>query len=222
MKGWKYTVPCAITLGNMLLGLASVYFSISGDFYWASWTILWSVLADKLDGTAARLLNASSRFGAELDSMADLVSFGIAPATLLLAIYHNGQEQGWLRDAVVLAGCAVLVMSAACRLSRFNIEHHSTEERFFRGLPTTSAGAFVGTSCAIWVKLGSPVEWQGWLPLMTLLVGPAMVSGLPVPKVRASKNRLFNSVQILLIVVVYAFGILRILPEFLFALLVVY
>ena len=83
----KYFVPNAFTALSMLFGLASMTMSAAGNFQLAAWMILWGVLLDKLDGTAARLMHASSEFGVQFDSFADFVVFGIAPAGLF---YFNG------------------------------------------------------------------------------------------------------------------------------------
>ena len=77
MKNWRYLVPNFFTAVSFLMGCASILMCFEGELYWATWLILWSVLLDKVDGTAARLLGASSEFGSELDSMADLVAFQI-------------------------------------------------------------------------------------------------------------------------------------------------
>ena len=75
MDKLKYLVPNGFTAFSLLLGLASIVHSVNGHYELAAWMILWGVLLDKLDGTAARIMNASSPFGAQLDSFADFVSF---------------------------------------------------------------------------------------------------------------------------------------------------
>ena len=82
MDKLKYLIPNSCTAFSLVLGLASIVNSMHGNLEMAAWMILWGVLLDKLDGTFARLLNASSPFGAQLDSFADFVSFGMAPAAL--------------------------------------------------------------------------------------------------------------------------------------------
>ena len=105
MKNLRFLVPNACTAFSMLLGLASVYASVNNQFDLAAWMVLWGVLLDKLDGTFARLLKASSGFGAQFDSFADFVSFGIAPAMLLLCAFGSASTayptvpQGWMMAA---------------------------------------------------------------------------------------------------------------------------
>ena len=82
---WRTLVPNLFTATSAVFGMVSMWMSVEGNFEWAAWFIFWCVLLDKADGTAARLLKGSSRFGMEFDSMADLVSFGLAPAVMVFA-----------------------------------------------------------------------------------------------------------------------------------------
>ena len=141
MSKMKYIVPNLCTSFSLILGLASVYHSMHGDYNTAAWMILWGVLLDKLDGVFARLLNASSELGAQLDSFADFVSFGIAPA----ALYTCAMAEP-LMDVVntnwVMAASAVYVVAVAVRLARFNITTMPMVIGSY-GLPTTLVGAML-------------------------------------------------------------------------------
>ena len=111
----RYTIPNSFTALSLLLGVASIVTTQLGDLELAGWLIVWCGLLDVLDGVSARLLNATSNFGAEFDSMADLVSFGVAPAVLVLNAgmqignieYESGQFY------VLLAAIAVFVLAGA-------------------------------------------------------------------------------------------------------------
>ena len=83
---WRFLVPNAITAANMMLGASSVMYALAGMHDTAGWLVLLSVLVDKLDGTSARMLKASSRFGVEFDSLADLIAFGVAPAVFVFCV----------------------------------------------------------------------------------------------------------------------------------------
>ena len=112
MSKLRYLVPNAFTSMSLILGLISVVLSVRGNPALAAWLILWGVLLDKLDGSAARLLNASSPFGAQLDPFADFVSFGIAPAALFFfSLEHNEMvHHGWL-----IGAASVFVVAVASR-----------------------------------------------------------------------------------------------------------
>ncbi len=94
----RYTIPNSFTAMSLLLGLGSVVTSQLGDLELAGWMIVWCGLLDTMDGVAARLLKATSTFGAEFDSMADLIAFGVAPGMLVL---HAGMDIG----GVGFGGC---------------------------------------------------------------------------------------------------------------------
>ncbi|HSN98552.1 MAG TPA: CDP-alcohol phosphatidyltransferase family protein, partial [Candidatus Nanopelagicales bacterium] len=148
MPPLRYFVPNSFTAASLLLGLASVTMSAQGNFRLAAWMILWGVLLDKVDGSAARLLKATSRFGVEFDSFADFVSFGVAPAALvhyrLLAL---GPLPGALR-AALMAAAGLYVVALAVRLARFNIT--TGDESVFQGIPGTLMGALLATGYLTW------------------------------------------------------------------------
>ena len=102
MNRLRYTVPNGFTSLSLLLGIASIVTSQIGELELAAWIIVWCGLLDVLDGLSARLLKATSDFGAEFDSMADLVSFGVAPAVLMLnaglqiADIHTESPEFWI------------------------------------------------------------------------------------------------------------------------------
>ena len=138
----KYTIPNSFTALSLLLGVSSIVTTQLGDLELAAWIIVWCGLLDVLDGVSARLLKATSNFGAEFDSMADLVSFGVAPAVLVLneglQIAHIEQDsnQYWL----LLVAISVFVLAGAMRLARFNLTSEETPSGWFSGVPITAAG----------------------------------------------------------------------------------
>jgi CDP-diacylglycerol--serine O-phosphatidyltransferase len=116
----RYTVPNSFTALSLLLGVASIVTTQLGDLQLAAWLIVWCGLLDVMDGVSARLLKATSSFGAEFDSMADLVSFGVAPAILVLnaGLQIGGVEYESGQFWVLLAAVAVFVLAGAMRKSR--------------------------------------------------------------------------------------------------------
>ncbi|WP_034763510.1 CDP-diacylglycerol--serine O-phosphatidyltransferase [Chrysiogenes arsenatis] len=131
-----YIIPNMITLGGLFFGFYSIIASVRGDFSVAAFAILAAAICDMLDGKIARLIKADSKFGMELDSLVDLVAFGVAPAIL---IYMWDLQQygrvGWMA-AFLYVACGAL------RLARFNIQS-SGLSRYFNGLPIPAAAGIV-------------------------------------------------------------------------------
>lgn len=132
----RYLVPNAVTVGGMFCGFLTIIYAATGRFEKAAIAIGFAILLDGLDGRVARRLNATSKFGVEFDSFADLISFGVAPAML---VYH------WCFRAVAdefgVFISFVYALCAASRLARFNISHDNLAS--FSGLPTPGAAAMV-------------------------------------------------------------------------------
>ena len=140
-----YILPSVLTTFGMFAGFYSIISSINGDFTIAAISIMIAMMWDTLDGRVARLTNTQSAFGAEYDSLADLVSFGLAPALLVYewSLFELGRF-GWLTAFVFLA-CAAL------RLARFNTQVGIADKRFFQGLPSPAAAGVIAGM--IWLKI---------------------------------------------------------------------
>ncbi len=134
----KFSLPTAATLGNLTAGMAALFFVTIGRLDLAALMVMVSIMCDFLDGALARSLNATTRFGGELDSLADMVSFGVVPAVLSVAVLSGGFVLlAWIAGALY-------ALSAACRLARYNIRGvQDIEVHGFVGLPTTGAGGSV-------------------------------------------------------------------------------
>lgn len=137
----RYLLPNLVTLLGLALGLTSIRFAIEGRFELAVLAIAAAAVLDGLDGRLARALNGQSRFGAELDSLADFIDFGVAPAMLLyLWTLQEIKNAGWF-------ACMVYVIACALRLARFNVMIDDPNKpkwagKFFTGMPSP-AGAIV-------------------------------------------------------------------------------
>lgn len=166
-----YLLPNLLTTAGLFSGFYAVIASMNGHFELAAIAIFVAMICDGLDGRVARLTNTQSDFGAEYDSMADMVSFGMAPALLAYNWGLTGLGKiGWLAAFIYCAG-------AALRLARFNTQVGVADKRFFQGLASPAAAAVIAGS--IW--LGNEFEIAGvdigWLvALITSLVGLLMVS----------------------------------------------
>ncbi|WP_179875451.1 CDP-diacylglycerol--serine O-phosphatidyltransferase [Sinorhizobium sp. BJ1] len=167
-------LPNAITALALCSGLISVRFSIEKEFNYALAAIVASAVLDGLDGRLARRLHVSSRFGAEFDSLADFLSFGVAPIVLLFF---------WADDAITAPISLYLVafaLGSAIRLARFNAQSDPVEaawrKAYFTGMPTPSAALAVLLPVSITVPTPSAMQWIG---LYTLMIALLMVSRIP-------------------------------------------
>ena len=142
MNRLRYTVPNSFTSLSLLLGVASIVTTQIGELELAAWLIVWCGLLDVMDGLSARLLKATSDFGAEFDSMADLVSFGVAPSVLMLnaGLEIAGVEVDSGQFWVLLVAIGVFALTGAMRLARFNLYSDQPSGGWFLGVPITAAG----------------------------------------------------------------------------------
>ncbi len=223
----RYSIPNGFTAISLLLGLGSIVTSQLGDLELAAWMIVWCGLLDVLDGLAARLLKATSTFGAEFDSMADLVAFGVAPGML---IFHTGIELGGVaRDSgafwVLLLSVGVFVLAGAMRLARFNLSSQQPGDGWFAGIPITAAGGgLLSTSVILLVRyegVADALPLHAYLPVLMFVLALGMVSTIRFPKLRRRDSKAMNAFQGLNVLLTYYCGITRSFPEFLFAMAVV-
>lgn len=156
-------LPSLFTLGNLFLGIIALIFAFNGLWPYAAIMIIIGMLCDGLDGVAARMLNTESEFGKELDSLSDMVTFGVAPAFIMyVAVLQPLGFVGWLVTAVFPACGAV-------RLARFNVKKRTSG--FFVGLPITAAGGILATMALYNDVIASPsVLVLGMLGLAFLMV----------------------------------------------------
>ncbi len=187
----------------------------------AAWMIVWCVLLDKLDGFAARILKASSDFGAQFDSMADLIAFGIAPGFLVYFMMQS-LDYAWFAShrPLMLVSVSVYMLSASMRLARYNAIDSEELKNYFHGLPSTFAGGLVATSVILYSKYQLAGKFQGSmvvLPMLLIFAGVLMVSPLYLPKLVRRENKLFNLFQVVNIIAAYTCGFAMKLPEYLLA-----
>jgi len=176
-------IPNAFTLGNLFFGFWAIVSAFNGNFRWAGWFIVFSGILDMLDGRVARLSNTGSRFGAELDSLVDVISFGIAPA--LLIYFLDFAAAG--RFAWVLS--YIYVTAVALRLARFNVVSAGKPSTgWFTGMPSPAAGMTLAVyypfSQTEWYRASVAyldLQHQGLVVLM-LLLALLMVSNVRYPK----------------------------------------
>jgi CDP-diacylglycerol--serine O-phosphatidyltransferase len=140
-----FLLPAIFTIGNMFCGYASIIFSMRGELVTAAPFIGFAVVLDMLDGRVARLTKTTSAFGLELDSLADIISFGVAPAVLAMAWGLSDLGRlGW-------AAGFIYVTAAAMRLARFNIQSPAqVDKRYFVGMPSPPAAGVIAATVYAW------------------------------------------------------------------------
>lgn len=165
-----YVLPNLVTTGNIFFGFFAIIQSIKGNFTHAAYAIVVAAVFDLLDGRLARLTRSTSKFGAEYDSLCDLVSFGLGPAVLLFmwALEPFGRL-GWI-------ACFIYATCGALRLARFNVQATVIEKAFFQGLPIPMAAGIVASSVLAFNDLGLEAHGNVGLLAMTFLLGFVMVS----------------------------------------------
>ena len=140
MRKGIYILPNLLTVGGLFFGFYSIIASIRGDFEHAAWAILVASIFDVLDGWVARMTKTTSRFGMELDSLSDLVSFGVAPAVMFyIWALQPFPRFGWL-------GAFLFVACGALRLARFNVQMVGSEKKWFTGLPIPGGAGMLATT----------------------------------------------------------------------------
>ncbi len=168
-----YLLPNLFTTAALFSGYYAILASMSGYFEKASIAIFLAMILDGLDGRVARLTNTQSEFGAQYDSLSDLIAFGVAPSVLIYnwGLFELGKA-GWMAS-FIFAACTAL------RLARFNVQDESSDKRFFTGLASPSAAAIV--TSYVWfahdVSLVGTLMWVFGL-LLTVFVGALMVSNV--------------------------------------------
>lgn len=217
----RYTIPNGFTALSLLLGIASIVTTQLGELELAAWLIVWCALLDVMDGVSARLLKATSDFGAEFDSMADLVSFGVAPAVLVL---NAGMEIGGIEYEsgqfwVLMLAIAVFALTGAMRLARFNLTSDQPSTGWFAGVPITAAGGGL-VPAVILVLIHHPdvaslLPLHLYLPIMMFVLALLMISRIRFPKAMKRDSFFINAFQAIVIAGVYYCGITRSFPEYL-------
>ncbi len=169
-----YLLPNAFTTAALFCGFYAIVMAMNMQFSNAAVAIFAAMVLDAVDGRVARLTNTQSEFGAQYDSLSDMVSFGAAPALIVYEWSLKGMGKlGWLAAFVYCAG-------AALRLARFNTNITVVDKRFFQGLPSPAAAALVAGF--IWLMddlriAGTDFRWLSWA--ITLYAGLTMVTNVP-------------------------------------------
>ena len=176
-------IPNLITLMSLIAGISSIKFSIQANWKLAVLMIMLAAFFDFFDGWMARKLKKSSQFGAELDSLSDFISFGLAPSLLInLCFTHELGRIGWVISLFY-------IVCAALRLARFNIENMKEQSKVFYGIPSPAAAGVI--MIPLYLNFIDQVQFTINYPLicavLTTFAGIMMISRVPTPSVKNLK-----------------------------------
>jgi CDP-diacylglycerol--serine O-phosphatidyltransferase len=184
MRKGIYVLPNLITLSSMFAGFYSIIASLNSDYELAAWAIMIASVFDALDGWVARMTHTATRFGIEIDSLADVISFGVAPGVLVYTwTLSQFGRVGWV-------GSFFLVACGALRLARFNVQMGSTEKKHFSGLPIPASALVIATTVLAYrelieilehlnlVRLAGAAGKDYWVLALTFLLAGLMVSNI--------------------------------------------
>jgi CDP-diacylglycerol---serine O-phosphatidyltransferase len=198
VSNFRGIFPGTFTMGNMVCGFLALISAFEGEITTACWLIILAAFLDGLDGKVARLSGSSSRFGVELDSLADFLSFGVAPAAIVYIIkLHSMGKWGWVISIVY-------IMASGYRLARFNLLAQTEEKKEFLGLPVPGAAmplvTYVIMSYYIWGQL----EYSEYLVSMIILFSALMVSQIEYDSMPDRFNSKRNRVKLIFILIAAA------------------
>ncbi len=174
-------LPSAFTMGNLFFGVYAMVAAARGDLIWAGWFVVFAGILDMLDGRVARFTRTGSAFGAELDSLVDAVSFGVAPAFIIYNLYLADGAWSWMLGFAYIAAVVV-------RLARFNVEQGGEAKTSFHGLPSPTAGMMLATyypfsQTPFFETYLSALNWPQYIAVLTILLSVLMLSHVPYPLV---------------------------------------
>ena len=195
-------IPNLITLMSLIAGISSIKFSIQANWKLAVLMIMLAAFFDFFDGWMARKLKKSSQFGAELDSLSDFISFGLAPSLLInLCFTHELGRIGWVISLFY-------IVCAALRLARFNIENMKEQSKVFYGIPSPAAAGVIMIPLYLNFidQVQITINYPLFCALLTTFAGIMMISRVPTPSVKNLKVKtLYFRLMIISVAIVLIF-----------------
>ncbi len=214
-------LPNGLTLANLFFGIFAIVSASRGDFDGAARYIVFSAVADTLDGRIARATKTGSRFGSELDSLVDAISFGVAPAFIMYFAVLNNTGWDWIF-------CFLFIACAVARLARFNVESAGKGNTHFTGLPSPAAGMalatyywFSQTPLYSETMIGG-LPWQQMLRWVMLGLGMLMISNVQYAKVPTVGFRTWSGILGWMLVIGTLIGVIFLPKQFFFPALLFY
>ena len=217
MNSIKRNIPNLITLGNLFCGLVAIVFSLNNNLYFAGTFIFFGAILDFFDGLSARLLKVTSEIGKQLDSMADLITFGLAPGIIIykLILLQPYFINGWSYDHYILLSYTsfLIPIFSAIRLAKFNID--SKQPSSFVGLPTPVSAIFIASLPILSYFYGTELKLELILAV-TLILSLLLVAELPLFSLKISKEENLKS-QLNIIRIIFLISCVILLFVFEFA-----
>jgi len=215
-KNARMILPNMLTLIGVCIGLSSIRFALDGRYEFAIIAIIFAALIDGLDGRIARLIKGTSRVGKELDSLTDMISFGVAPAFIMYFWKLNSLERfGWLL-------CLIYVICVALRLARFNVnsnQESSWRDNFFEGVPSPAGGILVLTPLIISLSGFDyfQINYEIVVPIFFMITSFLLISKFPtysfkkivIPR-KTTIFLLFGIVLFFGLLLIYTFNVIAI------------
>ncbi|HUR91594.1 MAG TPA: CDP-diacylglycerol--serine O-phosphatidyltransferase [Gemmatimonadaceae bacterium] len=221
MRRAVVVLPNGFTLINLFFGIFAIVAASRGEFSTAGLYIVFGGIADALDGRVARATRTGSRFGSELDSLVDAISFGLAPAMIMYFAVLNREGWDWIFVFLYVA-CAVI------RLARFNVEQAGRAKKYFHGLPSPAAGMtlatyywFSQTDLYTQTMIGD-LQWDMVLRYLMLMLAFLMISNVSYPAVPTVGYRKPSEIIGSIVVAATFLGVLFLPKEFFFPAAVLY
>jgi CDP-diacylglycerol--serine O-phosphatidyltransferase len=233
----RYLAPNLITASSMMFGLISLWQAHKGDYALAAWMIIYAVLTDRLDGLVARAVKGTSELGMQLDSFADFLTFGVAPAFLVLTYLQSRDDlpyQSGTGEILLFIVCAGWLLCAVFRLARYNVlTENEVPTKIFFGFPTTLAGGTLTVWILVFLKydprvpafggaklfgdeLHTPPGVWKYLPIAMAVGAYLMASRLPMPKIALAKSKVVSVILLFFLVSGYMCGFAMRYPEYIF------
>lgn len=238
---WRYALPNAVTSASIVVAALATQAAIARRTVDAAWLALIVLLTDKLDGFLATRLKATSAFGVQLDSLADLVSFGVAPSAIVYGFFASRPQLGWA-DGWALVGlrglCALHTLGCALRLARFNVRTETAmrageaPSRHYLGITTTMTAGLLLSLFLVVLKYADPAwvaperldPWRplgglrtdgvlAWFPWILPLGVAGMLSPIRLPKLGRTFSRVTDVLLAICVAAIYGLGLARRLPE---------
>jgi CDP-diacylglycerol--serine O-phosphatidyltransferase len=214
-------MPNGFTMGNLCLGMLAIIFAFAGDYTRAGNFVVIGGVLDALDGRVARATRTGTRFGEELDSLVDIVSFGVAPAMIMYAALLRDEKLSWLWPFLFIA-------AAAIRLAKFNVEQAGRKKTHFYGLPSPAAGMTLATYYPFSQTTLYTGSWIGTLPWQQSMIGVMvvlailMMSNVQYPALPTVGFRTLKGILGTLVVAGTLIGVTFFTKEFFFPALIAY
>jgi CDP-diacylglycerol--serine O-phosphatidyltransferase len=237
-RSLRYLAPNLVTCTGIVFGLLSLVATYEGRYVDASWLVIWCVMLDRVDGFVARGLRATSEFGMHMDSFADAINFGVAPAYLCFVVLSRIPALGFTEGVgrwLLLGAVLGWVLACVIRLAKFNAISDDSPGMFF-GVATTLAAGVLMIWLLVLLKYSPPaiglsppegfggprlfgdgvvpVQTYGYLPAAMIVLALLMVSNAPMPKLAPLRSMAFNVFIFVNVGLGYICAFSRMLPEF--------